>query len=46
MQHSPKIHYMKQIDKVHVGEETTMAAIVTILYFSAILLFAYVFTLT
>ena len=37
---------MKQIQHLHVGEETTMAAIITVLYFSAIMLFAYVFTLT
>jgi len=30
----------------HVGEQATLAAIIAVLYFAAIMLFAYVFTLT
>ncbi len=30
----------------HVGEETTLAVIIAVLYFCSIMLFAYVFTLT
>jgi hypothetical protein len=37
---------MKHLHIPHVGEKTTMAAVIAVLYFSAILLFAYVFTLT
>jgi hypothetical protein len=38
---------MKKFHTFHAaGEEMTMAAIVAVLYFCAILLFAYVFTLT
>ncbi len=37
---------MKKMDTFHAGEEMTMAAIIAVLYFCAITLFAYVFTLT
>jgi hypothetical protein len=37
---------MKHFHLYHVGEQTTMAAIIAVLYFCSIMLFAYVFTLT
>jgi hypothetical protein len=37
---------MKQIHLHQAGEQTTLAAIIAILYFCSIMLFAYVFTLT
>ncbi len=37
---------MKHMHAIHVGEETTLAAIIAVLYFCSIMLFAYVFTLT
>jgi hypothetical protein len=37
---------MKKLHVYHVGEEMTLAAIIAVLYFCSILLFAYVFTLT
>jgi hypothetical protein len=36
---------MKHIH-LHVEEESTMAALIAVLYFTTIMLFAYVFTLT
>jgi hypothetical protein len=41
-----KIQSMKHLHFPRVGEKTTMAALIAVLYFSAIMLFAYVFTLT
>ena len=37
---------MKRFRAIHVGEEATLAAIIAVLYFCSIMLFAYVFTLT
>jgi len=37
---------MKKLDTFHASEEMTLAAIIAVLYFCSILLFAYVFTLT
>jgi hypothetical protein len=37
---------MKKFNTFQAGEEMTMAAIIAVLYFCAIMLFAYVFTLT
>jgi hypothetical protein len=37
---------MKKFHTFHADEEMTLAAIIAILYFCAIMLFAYVFTLT
>jgi hypothetical protein len=37
---------MKKLHAVHVGEEATLAAVIAVLYFCSIMLFAYVFTLT
>jgi hypothetical protein len=37
---------MKHTKAFHVGEEATLAAIIAVLYFCSIMLFAYVFTLT
>ncbi len=37
---------MKNIQAFHVGEEAALAAIIAVLYFCSIMLFAYVFTLT
>jgi hypothetical protein len=37
---------MKHLHIPHVGEQTTMAALIAVLYFASIMLFAYVFTLT
>jgi hypothetical protein len=42
---SPKIHSMKHLHIGRVGEQTTLAAIIAVLYFCAIMLFSYVFTL-
>jgi hypothetical protein len=36
---------MKHLHIGHVGEQTTMAAVIAVLYFCAIMLFSYVFTL-
>ena len=41
-----KFQFMKHLHIQRLGEETTMAAIVAVLYFCSIMLFAYVFTLT
>jgi hypothetical protein len=41
-----KIKPMKKMDTLNAGESTALAAITAILYFCAILLFAYVFTLS
>jgi hypothetical protein len=37
---------MKHLNIPHVGEKATMAVLIAVLYFCAIMLFAYVFTLT
>jgi len=37
---------MKQLHVNQVGEQATLAAIIAVLYFCSIMLFAYVFTLT
>jgi len=37
---------MKKLHAFHVGEEATLAAVIAVLYFCSIMLFAYVFTLT
>jgi hypothetical protein len=36
---------MKHLHFDHVGEQATLAAIIAVLYFCAIMLFSYVFTL-
>jgi hypothetical protein len=36
---------MKDLNISHAGEQTTLAVIIAVLYFSAIMLFSYVFTL-
>lgn len=36
---------MKNLQISHVGEQATLAAVIAVLYFSAIMLFSYVFTL-
>ena len=41
-----KFILMKHMPAFHVGEETALAAIIAVLYFCSIMLFAYVFTLT
>jgi hypothetical protein len=41
-----KFNSMKHMHAFHLGEETTLAAIIAVLYFCSIMLFAYVFTLT
>jgi hypothetical protein len=37
---------MKRLRAIHVGEEAALSAIIAVLYFCSIMLFAYVFTLT
>ena len=41
-----KFNSMKKLHSFHLGEEATLAAIIAVLYFCSIILFAYVFTLT
>ncbi len=41
-----KFNAMKKMDTTQPGEHTALAAITAVLYFCAILLFAYVFTLS